>query len=449
MCGVDISIAGGGLHQIKRHCANIKKHCSRVQEVSSQPTISTTVCSRAEARKLSDQVCCAELCFARFVVEHNLPFAVADHFNCLVPVMFPDSKIAAEFACARTKTAALITHALAPAANEPVLTALLTQPFTILCDGGNDNFEKKYFGIMVRFWDEQIRKVATRFLDAPVCNIATGETLFNALAGVLETRNIPWKNVIGFASDSASVMVGKRNSVLSRVIIQQPDVFSMGCICHLAALCAAAGLKKLPLSIDDLLIDVYYHFKNSSKRCEEFSIILQEFDGIAPVRVLKHCSTRWLSLERAIKRLLILWPALYTYFDREIGKSDKQRVKRVAKALSNVETKLYCQFVSFALKPLNCVNVAFQTSASKIGTLQQDIRNLLRSFLSNFIRPELLAATSNEDIHTFSYESPSNQLSNDELGIGTAARLLLIENSDELEVLEGKIVFTSLFANSM
>ena len=77
-----------------------------------------------------------------------------------------------------------------------------------------------------------------------------------------------------------------------------------------AALCATAGLKKLPLSIDDLLIDVYYHFKNSSKRCEEFSIILQEFDGIAPVRVLKHC---WLSLERAIKRLLILWPALYTY----------------------------------------------------------------------------------------------------------------------------------------
>ena len=106
--------------------------------------------------------------------------------------------------------------------------------------------------------------------------------------------------------------VGKRNSILSRVIIQHPDVFSMSCVCHLAALCAAAGLKKLPLSTYDLLIDVYYHFKNSSKRCEEFSIILQEFDGIAPVRVLKHCSTRWLSFERAIKRLLILWPAFYT-----------------------------------------------------------------------------------------------------------------------------------------
>lgn len=70
-------------------------------------------------------------------------------------------------------------------------------------------------------------------------------------------------------------MVGKRNSVLSRVLLEQPKVFSMGGICHLAALAAAAGLKQLPVSIDDLLTDVYYHFKNSSKRCKEFPTVLE------------------------------------------------------------------------------------------------------------------------------------------------------------------------------
>ena len=190
--------------------------------------------------------------------------------------------------------------------NEPLIKACQEQPFTILCDGGNDNFEKKYFGIMVRLWDNKLGKVITRFLDASVCNIATGETLFKALEAVLEARGMPWSNVVGFASDSASVMVGKRNSVLSRVIKQQPDVFSQGCICHLVALCAAEGLKKLPLSFDNLLIDIFYHFKHSSKRCAEFSMVLDDFDGIAPVRVLKHCTTRWLSLERALNRLLIL-----------------------------------------------------------------------------------------------------------------------------------------------
>ena len=33
-------------------------------------------------------------------------------------------------------------------------------------------------------------------------------------------------------------------------------------MCHLAALCAASGLKALPFSVDDLLIDIYYHFKH-------------------------------------------------------------------------------------------------------------------------------------------------------------------------------------------
>ena len=218
--------------------------------------------------------------------------------------MFPDSKVAESFSCARTKTTALVTHALAPSADDAVISACRKQKFSILCDGGNDNFNKKYFGILVRLWDDRRREVAVRFLDIPVCNIATGEILFQALATALESRAILWENCIGFASDSASVMVGRCNSVLSRIRDRQPDVFSLGCVCHLAALCAAAALKKLPVSIDGLLIDIYYHFKHSSKRCEEFAKVRDDFEGIAPLSVIKHCSTRWLSLERAVKRPL-------------------------------------------------------------------------------------------------------------------------------------------------
>ena len=49
-----------------------------------------------------------------------------------------------------------------------------------------------------------------------------------------------WSAVIGFASDNCNVMIGAHNSVLSRVKEQQPNVF---CICHLANLCVAAGIK--------------------------------------------------------------------------------------------------------------------------------------------------------------------------------------------------------------
>ena len=149
-----------------------------------------------------------------------------------------------------------------------------------------------------------VRKLSLLCLYAII--IATGQTLFDALSTVLSERGIPWSNVVGFYSDSASVMVGRRNSVLSRVLNEQPQVFSLGCICHLAALCAAAGLKALPVSIDNLLIDMFYHFKHSSKRVHEFKEILADFSDIAPMRVLKHCTTRWLSLDRAVERLIAM-----------------------------------------------------------------------------------------------------------------------------------------------
>ena len=111
-------------------------------------------------------------------------------------------------------------------------------------------------------------------------------------------------------------MVGKHNSVLSRLLGKQPKLFILGCLCHFGALCAAAAIKKLPVSLNDLLIDIFYHFKHSSKRWHEFNEIQREFSNVKPLRVLKHCTTRWLSLERCLKRMIQQWPALHCYIDR-------------------------------------------------------------------------------------------------------------------------------------
>lgn len=75
-----------------------------------------------------------------------------------------------------------------------------------------------------------------------------------------------------------------------------------------------------------------------------------DFHDIAAVRVLKHCTTRWLRLERAVNRLLLLWPALFAYFDR-LSEKPNARIKRVAKILGNVETKICCQFLSASCRP--------------------------------------------------------------------------------------------------
>ena len=262
------------MHEIKRHVGR-KKYCelAKVFENPSQ----TRITAATQRNTLADQVTAAEIYFTTFLAEHNIPFLAADHFNKLCKVMFPDSKIADNFASARTKTTAIIKYALAPTLNDDVVKFCCAHPFTLLCDGGNDQTDRKYFGIMVRYWDQE---PVTRFLCMPVCNIATAESLFTAIEREFDSCKIPWRNMIGYASDTASVMVGRNNSVLSRLLNKQPKLFSLGCLCHLGALCAAASLKKLPVSLDDLLIDIFYHFKHSSKRWHEFNEIQVEFSSI-------------------------------------------------------------------------------------------------------------------------------------------------------------------------
>ena len=173
----------------------------------------------------------------------------------------------------------------------------------------------------------------TRFLAMPVCNVATAQILFDALARELQSRDIPWSNMIGFASNTASVMVGARNSVLSRLQSEQPKLFS----------------------------------------------------EIKPLRVLKHCTTRWLSLQRCVKRLLEQWPALFAYFDRQIDiVASNDRLQRIASQLKDPKVKLFCHFVAYPMKPLNNFCMAFQTHASRIGTHRSDIYPLLKVYMSNF-----------------------------------------------------------------
>ena len=72
------------------------------------------------------------------------------------------------------------------------------------------------------------------------------------------------------------------------------------------------------------------------------------------------------------------------YFVREAENDRNACVQRIATHFRNPEVKLLCH-VPYAMKGFNKFSLAFQTHATCIGTLQPDVRNLLKSFLSNFV----------------------------------------------------------------
>ena len=131
----------------------------------------------------------------------------------------------------------------------------MANPFSILMDESNGKTDKSCI-ILLRALDPQLGDVRTRFLDMPIVNIGTAQNLFRALKSSLEKHGLSLLKAVGFMSDTANVMKGARSGVQKLIKDEQPTLYDVGCICHLADLTVKAGMKTLPVNVDQLFIDV-------------------------------------------------------------------------------------------------------------------------------------------------------------------------------------------------
>ena len=215
-----------------------------------------------------------------FVSKHNLAFLTSDHATKLFPKMFPDSEIAKQFACARTKTTAIVKEALSPYHLKTTIESMCN-PFSVLIDESNDKTDKSCI-ILVRVLDSTVGDIRTRFLDMPVVNIGTAQNLYAALKSSLSGKGFDFSKLVAFMSDTTNVMKGARTNVMkgARSGVQKlikndnPQLYDVGCIRHLADLTLKAGM---PIDIDQLFIDVFYFFRHSSKRSQQFTHRLMVF----------------------------------------------------------------------------------------------------------------------------------------------------------------------------
>ena len=151
----------------------------------------------------------SEALWAMFVAKHNLPFLASDHANKLFPKMFPDSELAKQFSCGRTKTTAIVKEALAPHFPSKVTRA---NSFSILMDESNDKTDKSCI-ILVRMFDSRVGDSRTRFLDMPVVNVGTAVNIFTALKSSLESKRLDFSKAVAFMCYTTNVMKGARSGV--------------------------------------------------------------------------------------------------------------------------------------------------------------------------------------------------------------------------------------------
>ena len=169
---------------------------------------------------------------------------------------------------------------------------LQSSPYNLLCDESNERGDlTKLLTILVRFYDPVQRVITTRHIDTVGIQDLTTQGIFTALKDTIERYGIP----LSFTSDTCNVMKGARNGVIAKFRTVQPKIVDIHCICHLTSLCVKKAVKAIPLKVDELLVDIFYHFRSSVKRMSSLQDYA-EFCSVEFKSVLSHCETRWLSL---------------------------------------------------------------------------------------------------------------------------------------------------------
>ena len=237
--------------------------------------------------------------------------------------MFPDSKIAQEYSCGRSKSTSLISE-LAEMKQEDIVQIVKTSAYSIATDGSND-VDAKQYPIVINFFSEIDQCIVSRVFAVPVCTgRATGENIYNLINDVITSRNIPYKFMLSIGSDNAPVMTGSKKGVYGFLVKQHKEIYLSGCPCHFINLAAEKACAMLSCKVDDFLIDLYYYLDKSSTR-KELLRSLQGFFGTEQEKILKHCTTRWLSMGKCITRLLNQFIPV-----KEFIKKEKDQLRKVS-----------------------------------------------------------------------------------------------------------------------
>ena len=329
----------------------------------------------------------AEVKMTATMVKHNVPIAFAEHLSPLLREIFTDSEIAKAYSSGKTKTACILNRALKPYYLGQVVQLMESRPLSISIDGSNDKGREKMNPMTVHVFDGI--SVKHKFLD--MCTTSgqgagTAEVIFSKMDAVLLRHNVSWKNCVCLSVDNTSVNLGTRNSLRSRILQKSIQVYISGCPCHIlhnmSSKAAAALAQTTGFDVEDLVVNVTYWFDKSTKRkagLEEFCV----FCDTAYKDVVSHVSTRWLSLEQAIIRILQLFVSLFIYF--KSNNEPQARFDRLQKKFSDPMTEIYLLFFQAAITFVYTIQQMLQRDDPVIYLLHSEMKAFMKNLISRFV----------------------------------------------------------------
>ncbi|XP_070576346.1 uncharacterized protein C17orf113-like [Ptychodera flava] len=209
---------------------------------------------------------------------------------------------------------------------------------SVLSDESTDISVSKKLVMYVRVIEEDFTP-KTRYIGNVKVKDGTAETIATELKiNLLEKHRVKPSQLIGFGSDGASVMRGRKNGVSVRIQREvNPYLISIHCVAHRLALCTSQAADGIPYlkKYRQTLTDIYYYFKRSAVRTEG----VKEIQAILDDPSLKYKEVhdvRWFSFYAALETIYRTYGSLVTYFRSVAEKTP------VAKGLNDDTVRICC-----------------------------------------------------------------------------------------------------------
>lgn len=174
-----------------------------------------------------------------------------------------------------------------------------------------------YFCYICYFRYSNYGKVTTRFLSIQKLERATAANCYGEIIAALhEYCGIQepelWSKLVGFGSDGASVMTGRRSGVGARMKEHQPKLQTVHCIAHRLELAIKQASKNVPMvcKMDQFLINIFLFYHNSTLNR---GLLRRTAEALGVTRFIptRTGGTRWIGhTQNALTNLLSGYPAI-------------------------------------------------------------------------------------------------------------------------------------------
>lgn len=381
----------------KKHIQNAKneKECLRLSKIENFATL-----------VIDDRQKIAELKIAAFICEHCSINAI-DDLSKIIKDLDSTSQVLKNIKIHRTKCTGLIVNVISPCLFKEMLDDLGESYYSLIIDESTAIDNTKVMCIMIRYFSSTLKKIRTTFYKLISLESGTAENMTNSLISHVQNDGLNIKHLIGIGVDGTNSMIGKNDSVASRLKRIIPHLVVIKCTCHSLHLAAEKSCDRLPRNLDYLVKKSHTWFSHSTKRNIEYRKIYEAINQSTPKKITKLSGTRWLARIEAIKTIIDQWDELKLHF--EMAKSSYRCSEGyVAEELYNMyksdENKIYLIFLRDVLKDITNVNKLFQSSEVEPLKLLKDLNYLLYLILQRIVVPDQLEKVKNQDLINYNFQ---------------------------------------------